>query len=60
LLAAIPAVLACNGYTGGVPKATNTVTSSKYIEVKAGQVYDGLWQRFDRGSGACKSGEGGK
>lgn len=45
--------LACNGYTGGVPVATNTVSKSTYIEVKAGEVYDGQWQRFDRGSGAC-------
>ncbi|KAF5497536.1 putative pectate lyase F [Colletotrichum siamense] len=52
LLAAVPA-LACNGYTGGVPKATGTVSSKSYIEIKAGQVYDGKWQRFDRGSGAC-------
>ncbi|KAF4778209.1 pectate lyase C [Colletotrichum scovillei] len=53
LLAALPGALACNGYTGGVPKATGTVTSKSYIEIKAGQVYDGKWQRFDRGSGAC-------
>ncbi|KAL1311458.1 hypothetical protein AAFC00_004403 [Neodothiora populina] len=52
-LALLPAVFACNGYTGGVPKATSTKTSSKVIEVAAGQVYDGKWARYDRGSGAC-------
>ncbi|RYP02167.1 hypothetical protein DL764_005918 [Monosporascus ibericus] len=53
LLAALPATLACLGYEGGVPKPVDTVHSSKVIEVKAGQVYDGGWKRFDRGSGAC-------
>jgi len=53
LTAALPAALACNGYTGGLPTATSTVTSSKVIEVRAGQVYDGQWKKYDRGSGAC-------
>ena len=53
LLASLPATLACLAYEGGVPTATGTTTSSKVIEVKAGQVYDGLWRRYDRGSGAC-------
>ncbi|KAF1937668.1 pectate lyase C [Clathrospora elynae] len=51
--AVLPVALACNGYTGGVPKAVGTRTNSKAIEVPAGQVYDGQWYRFDRGSGAC-------
>lgn len=50
----LPAVLACKGYTGGVPKAVGTKTNSKVIEIKAGQVFDGAWYRYDRGSGACK------
>jgi len=53
LAAALPTALACNGYTGGLPTATSTVTSSKVIEVKAGQIYDGQWKKYDRGSGAC-------
>ncbi len=52
LLIAVPA-LACLGYEGGVPAATDTVSSGSVIEVKAGQVFDGGWRRYDRGSGAC-------
>lgn len=59
LAALLPSALACLGYTGGVPKATSTKTNSKPITVAAGTVYDGGWARFDRGSGACGSGEGG-
>jgi hypothetical protein len=53
LAALLPVALACNGYTGGVPKATSTKTNSKVIIVKAGTTYDGKWARFDRGAGAC-------
>lgn len=53
ILAALPTAFACLGYTGGVPKATGNVSKSSYIEIKAGEVYDGKWQKFDRGSGAC-------
>lgn len=61
VLAALPAAFACNGYTGGVPVPTKTVTSSSVIEVKAGQTYDGGWAKYDRGSGACnEQAEGGK
>lgn len=61
LAALVPAALACNAYTGGVPAATTTKTNSKVIEVPAGTVYDGGWARFDRGSGACSDqAEGGK
>jgi hypothetical protein len=59
-VALVPSTLACLGYEGGVPKATDTHSNSNFIEVKAGQVYDGKWARYDRGSGACGSGEGGK
>nr|AFR36913.1 pectate lyase [Colletotrichum lindemuthianum] len=52
-LAALPSTLACLGYEGGIPAATSTKTNSKVIEVKAGEVYDGGWARFDRESGAC-------
>ncbi|KAH8733388.1 putative pectate lyase F [Ilyonectria robusta] len=59
LAALLPSALACLGYEGGVPKATTTYSNKQYIEVKKGQVYDGKWARFDRGSGACGGGEGG-
>ena len=49
----LPAALACNGYTGGLPKAVGTKTNSKVIEVAAGTVFDGQWYKYDRGSGAC-------
>ncbi|KAF3032937.1 hypothetical protein E8E11_000258 [Didymella keratinophila] len=49
----VPAVMACNGHAGGVPKAVGTKTNKAVIEVKAGQVFDGQWYRYDRGSGAC-------
>jgi len=56
----VPAVMACNGHAGGVPKAVGTKTNKAVIEVKAGQVFDGQWYRYDRGSGACGGqGEGG-
>lgn len=51
--ALLPASLACNGYTGGVPTPTSTKTNSKVIEIATRQTYDGGWARFDQGSGAC-------
>jgi hypothetical protein len=61
LVAMLPSALACLAYTGGLPTPTSTKTNSKVIEVAAGQVYDGGWAKFDRGSGACKGQtEGGK
>jgi hypothetical protein len=51
--ALLPATLACNGYAGGIPKAVGTKTNSKVIEVAAGKVFDGQWNRYDRGNGAC-------
>lgn len=53
LAALLPSTLACLGYTGGLPKATSTKTNSKVITVAAGQVFDGGWAKYDRGSGAC-------
>lgn len=59
--ALLPAAMACNGHTGGIPKAVGTKTNKAVIEVKAGQVFDGKWNRYDRGSGACGGqGEGSK
>jgi hypothetical protein len=56
----LPAVLACNGYTGGLPKPTSTKTNSKVITVAAGQTFDCGWAKYDRGSGACnEQAEGG-
>ncbi|KAH8746423.1 pectate lyase F [Diaporthe sp. PMI_573] len=59
LASALPVALACLGYEGGVPTATTTHTNSAPITVKSGQVFDCGWARYDRGSGACGSGEGG-
>lgn len=59
LASALPAALACLGYEGGVPVATASHSNSAPITVKSGQVYDCGWARYDRGSGACKDGEGG-
>lgn len=61
IAAFLPAVMACNGFTGGVPKAVGTKTNKAVIEVAAGKVFDGKWYRYDRGSGACGGqGEGSK
>lgn len=50
----LPATLACNGHTGGLPTPTSTKTNSKVITVAAGQTFDCGWAKYDRGSGACK------
>jgi hypothetical protein len=61
IAAFLPVIFACKGHTGGVPKAVGTKTNKAVIEVAAGQVFDGQWYRYDRGSGACNSQtEGGK
>jgi hypothetical protein len=61
IAAFLPVVFACKGHTGGVPKAVGTKTNKAVIEIAAGQVFDGQWYRYDRGSGACNSQtEGGK
>lgn len=53
LLAAAPTALACLGYEGGVPKPTKNVAISAPIYVKAGEVYDGGWRKFDRNPSTC-------
>ncbi|KAM0284010.1 hypothetical protein ACHAQH_002205 [Verticillium albo-atrum] len=52
-LAALPAAFACNGYEGGLLSHTDHFSNSQVIEVPAGEVYDGQWAKYDRGSGAC-------
>lgn len=60
LLAAAPTALACLGYEGGVPEPTENVALSEPIYVKAGEVYDGEWRKFDRNPSTCsEQGEGG-
>lgn len=59
LASALPAALACLGYEGGVPTATDSKTLSAPMRIKAGQVFDAGWVKYDRGSGACGDGEGG-
>ncbi|KAK4665402.1 hypothetical protein QC763_401490 [Podospora pseudopauciseta] len=61
LLATAPTALACLGYTGGLPKATGNVALTAPIYVKAGQVYDGGWRKFDRNPSSCNGqSEGGE
>lgn len=59
LASALPVALACLGYEGGVPVPTASHSNSAPITVKSGEVYDCGWAKYDRGSGACKDGEGG-
>lgn len=59
--ALLPAVLACKGYEGGVPTPTDHFSNGAVIEIGAGEVFDGGWAKYDRGSGACNGQtEGGK
>lgn len=60
LLGALPVTFACEAHTGGVPVATSTKQLSEPIYVKAGEVYDGGWAKFDRSPSSCSDqGEGG-
>ena len=54
LLAAAPTTLACLGYEGGVPTPTENVALSEPIYVKAGEIYDGGWRKFDRNPSTCQ------
>ncbi|GAB7358740.1 hypothetical protein MBLNU230_g3969t1 [Neophaeotheca triangularis] len=53
LAAILPVAFACEAYEGGVPDPTGSVSNPEVIIVN-GEVYDGGWQRFDRGPGACQ------
>lgn len=56
----IPAALACNG-ENAIPEATETITNSEPIYIASGEVFDGGFARYDRGSGYCQEQqEGGK
>lgn len=55
----IPVALACLGYEGGLPQHTAHYSNSSPIEIAAGETFDAGWAKYDRGSGACSSGEGG-
>lgn len=52
-LAAAPTALACLGWEGGLPVATGNVQLREPIYVRAGEVYDGGWQKFDRNPSTC-------
>lgn len=56
----LPATLACLGYEGGLPTPTDSKSLSAPQEIAAGEVFDAGWVKYDRGSGACTDGEGGK
>lgn len=53
LLGAAPTALACLGYTGGLPKHTSVKPISAPIYVKAGEVFDGGWAKYDRSPSSC-------
>lgn len=53
LAAAAPTALACLGYEGGVPVPTENVAISAPIYVKAGEVFDGGWRKYDRNPSTC-------
>lgn len=60
VLAALPAAMACLGYTGGVPKATGSKSLSAPKTLKKGEVFDAGWVRYDRGVKCTGQAEGGK
>lgn len=59
LLSALPAAMACLGYTGGVPKATGTKSLSAPRTLKKNEVFDAGWVRYDRGVKCSGQAEGG-
>lgn len=54
LLGAAPTALACLGWTGGLPTPTDTRRISAPIYVRAGEVYDGHWVKYDRNPTTCR------
>lgn len=61
LAAAIPAAMACAAFEGGLPAASGTKSLDAPQYIKAGEVFDAEWVKYDRGSGACGGqGEGGE
>lgn len=54
LLGVVPAALACNGWTGGLPVPTDTRRITAPIYVRAGEVYDGHWVKYDRNPTTCR------
>lgn len=53
VLAALPTALGCLGYEGGLPTPTSTKKISAPIYVRAGQVFDGGWAKYDRSPTSC-------
>lgn len=60
LMAAAPTTLACLGAKSKMPAATGTKSLTSPQTIGAGQLLDGKFVRYDRGAGACQSGEGGQ
>lgn len=54
LLGAAPTALACLGWEGGLPVPTSTKQISAPIYVKAGEVFDAGWAKYDRNPTSCK------
>lgn len=53
LAAALPSVMACLGYDGGLPKHTGTKSLNAPMYIGAGKTFDAQWVKYDRGPGAC-------
>lgn len=53
LAVALPATSACEA-SNQIPDATDHFSNSEPIEIPAGEEFDGLMARYDRGPGACK------
>jgi hypothetical protein len=60
LLSAVPAAMACLGYTGGLPKHSGTKTLSAPRYLKKGEVFDAGWVKYDRGIQCSGQSEGGE
>ncbi|KAF5962236.1 pectate lyase [Fusarium bulbicola] len=60
LLTALPSVLACEGYNGGLPKHTGTKTLGSPQYIKKGQTFDAGWVKYDRGVKCTGQAEGGE
>lgn len=58
--AIISPAFACLGYTGGLPKATSTVSLKAPRYLKAGEVFDAGWAKYDRGVKCSGQSEGGE
>lgn len=59
VIAAVPAAMACLGYDGGLPTATDSKTLSEPRYIAAGETFDAGWVKYDRGVSCTGQEEGG-